>query len=251
LGREVVASFEVIPAIDVLGGRCVRLTQGDYARSTIFFDDPADAAAAWTEAGARTIHVVDLDGAKAGHPVNLDALRAIRRASSATLHYGGGRRTDDAVDAALDAGADRIVVGTALLNNPDWVEHLSARFAERVVAGIDAKDGRVAVRGWLDVSDVTVADAVERANRIGLRRALFTDIAKDGTLEGPNLASLREAVALARFDVIASGGVATLDDLVAIQATGAAAAIVGRALYTGGVDLRAAIAHFAAPSVSA
>jgi phosphoribosylformimino-5-aminoimidazole carboxamide ribotide isomerase len=247
----VVSSFEVIPSIDVLGGKCVRLEQGDYNRSSVFFEQPADAAREWTAAGARTIHVVDLDGAKQGAPVNLDALRAIRAVTGATIQFGGGLRTDEAVGAAIAAGADRVVVGTALLNNPDWVERLCGRFAERVVVGIDARDGRVAVRGWLDVSEVGVAQAIERASRIGVRRALFTDIARDGTLEGPNLVSLREAVALAPFDVIASGGVAELADLVAIAETGAVAAIVGRALYSGRIDLPEAFARFAAPGVEA
>src|SRR5207237_78921 len=148
LGRPMVA-FEVIPAIDVLGGKCVRLMQGDYDRSSVFFENPADAAREWTAAGAATIHVVDLDGAKAGHPVNLAALRAIRLVTGAKIHFGGGLRTDADVDAAIEAGADRVVVGTALLNAPDWVERLCGRLPERIVAGIDARDGRVATRGWL------------------------------------------------------------------------------------------------------
>jgi len=247
----VVAAFEVIPAIDVLGGKCVRLTQGDYDRSSIFYERPADAAEAWTAAGAATIHVVDLDGAKEGRPVNLAALRAIRSITNAKIHFGGGLRSDGDVDAAIEAGADRVVVGTALLNAPEWVEGLCRRLPDRIVAGIDARDGMVATRGWLEVSEVTVAQAIARANAIGLQRALFTDIAKDGTLEGPNLTSLRDAVALAQFEVIASGGVASLADLEAVAETGAAAAIVGRALYTGRVDLRSAFARFAPPRVSA
>ena len=251
MGGAVVSGFEVIPAIDVLGGKCVRLTQGDYTRSDVFFEHPADAAAEWTTAGARTIHIVDLDGAKQGAPVNLDSLHAIRAATGATIQFGGGLRTDAAVDAAIEAGADRVVVGTALLNDPTWVERLCRRFADRVVVGIDARDGMVAVRGWLDVSEVSVAQAIERANAIGVRRALFTDIARDGTLEGPNLASLSDAVAGAEFDVIASGGVADLEDLVRVSETGAVAAIVGRALYSGRIDLREAVARFATPRVQA
>ena len=245
MGRSVVTSFEVIPAIDVLGGKCVRLTQGDYDRSTVFYDDPADAAGEWTAAGAKTIHVVDLDGAKEGTPANLDALRAIRAATRATIQFGGGLRNDAAVDLALESGADRVVVGTALLNDPDWVERLCQRLAAYVVAGIDARDGKVAAHGWLTTSDVTIADAIDRANAIGVQRALFTDITKDGTLGGPNLDSLRAAVDQARFAVMASGGVASIGDLDAIAATGAGAAIVGRALYSGRVSLREAIARFA------
>jgi len=242
----VVADFEIIPAIDVLGGKCVRLTQGDYARSSVFFDEPAEAAARWTELGAATIHLVDLDGAREGRPVNLPVLRAIRAVTGATLQYGGGLRDDDAINAALDAGADRLVVGTALIHAPDWVERLCQRFAERVVVGIDARDGRVAGDGWLAASGLTILGAVERANAIGVRRALFTDISRDGTLEGPNVASLRSVVAAAHFAVIASGGVASVEDLVEIRRAGAAAAIVGKALYSGRVDLADAIARLRA-----
>ncbi|HZT07090.1 MAG TPA: 1-(5-phosphoribosyl)-5-[(5-phosphoribosylamino)methylideneamino]imidazole-4-carboxamide isomerase [Chloroflexota bacterium] len=236
-----VRSFEVIPAIDILDGRCVRLAQGDFARASVFRERPEDAAVEWEASGATTIHVVDLDGAKAGEPANLQTLAAIRQATRATIQFGGGLRNDDAIAAALEAGADRVVVGTALVTDPEWVARLCQRHGERIVAGIDARDGRVAAAGWLATSALTVAQAVERAHSIGIRWALFTDIARDGMLEGPNLESLKGVVAQAPFDVIASGGVTSIDDLLAIRDTGAAAAIVGRALYAGRIDLRAAI----------
>jgi phosphoribosylformimino-5-aminoimidazole carboxamide ribotide isomerase len=234
--------FELIPAIDLRGGKCVRLRQGDYAQETVFSEDPGATAARWSEAGATVIHVVDLDGAAAGEPRNLEALRRIRSASTATLQFGGGLRTDAAVEDALEAGADRVVLGTALVNNPDWVAGLCARLADRIVVGIDTRNGKVATQGWLETSALTTDDVVARANDLGVRRALFTDIARDGTLEGPNLDGLRAVVQHARFDVIASGGVASTDDLVAIRRTGAAAAIVGQALYTGAIDFTAALA---------
>lgn len=236
-------AFEVIPAIDLRDGKCVRLFQGDYQQQTVFSDDPAAVAAAWTAAGATTIHVVDLDGAVAGEPTSLDSLRAIRGATAATLQYGGGLRSTTALECALEAGADRLVLGTALVIRPDWVAELCARFGDRIVVGIDARDGLVATDGWLKSSAMTTAAMVDRANGIGVRRGLFTDISQDGTLAGPNLQTLREVVEAARFDVSASGGVATLDDVDAIRVTGAAAVIIGRALYTGRIDLREAVAR--------
>lgn len=235
--------FEVIPAIDLLNGRCVRLEQGDYARETVFSDDPAAVAARWTEAGARVIHVVDLDGAAQGHPSNLKVLEAIRAATDATIEYGGGLRDEDAIQQAFQAGAQCVVLGTALVRRPEWVRALCERWPQRIVVGIDVRDGRVATDGWLEISEVPTARLVAAANAMGVRRARFTDIARDGTLQGPNLEALREVVALAEFEVIAAGGVASLEDLDAIRATGADGAIIGQALYTGAVDLRAAIAR--------
>jgi len=218
------------------------LFQGDYAQETVFADDPAEVAARWTSEGARTIHVVDLDGAAEGKPVNLATLRAIRAASQASIEFGGGLRTDESVTAAMEAGADRVVVGTALINQPDWVGELCRRWGDRIVAGIDARDGLVATAGWKTTSALTTAQVVERANELGLQWALFTDIGRDGTLEGPNVAALRAVVEQARFRVIASGGVSRTEDLGLIRDAGATAVIVGRALYTGAVSLPEALA---------
>jgi phosphoribosylformimino-5-aminoimidazole carboxamide ribotide isomerase len=235
--------FEVVPAIDLRGGRCVRLRQGDYARETVFGDDPGEVAARWSAAGATTIHVVDLDGARVGAPANLDAVKRIRQCSAASLQVGGGLRSDSAVESVLAAGADRVVLGTALVNDPAWVERLCNRIAERLVVGIDARRGMVATQGWRETSPLTTGEVVERANAMGVQRALFTDISRDGTLEGPNLDALRDVVQTATFEVIASGGVSALNDLFAIRSTGAAAAIVGQALYTGAVSLDEAVAR--------
>jgi phosphoribosylformimino-5-aminoimidazole carboxamide ribotide isomerase len=215
--------------------------RGDYAQETVFSDNPVAVAQRWADAGARTLHVVDLDGAASGIPAHLKVVAEIRRATSMTIHFGGGLRDDATVDQALAAGVNRVVLGTALISRPEWVAELCARIPEQVVVGIDARDGKVATQGWRETSAFTTADAVERANAIGVRRALFTDISQDGTLAGPNLAALRAVVESATFQVIASGGVARLEDLDAIAATGAGAAILGRALYTGAIDLSAAI----------
>lgn len=236
--------FDVIPAIDLRGGRCVRLMQGDYARETVYSEDPAATARAWADAGARVLHVVDLDGAASGRPANLDTLKSIRAAIRGTIQYGGGLRDDDAVDAALEAGADRVVLGTALVSNPEWVERLAERLHGRIVVGIDSRDGRVATEGWKATTSVTTADLVARANGLGVGWGLFTDIERDGTLGGPNVEALVDIVRAAKFGVLASGGVATIEDVEAVKAAGAAGAIVGRALYTGQLDLQAALARF-------
>jgi phosphoribosylformimino-5-aminoimidazole carboxamide ribotide isomerase len=226
--------------------------RGDYAQESVFSDDPVAVATRWAEAGATTLHVVDLDGAASGVPAHLEVVAAMRRAASLTIHYGGGLRDDATIQRALAAGVNRVVLGTALIARPAWVAELCARIPERIVLGIDARDGLVATDGWKRTSAMTTADAVRQANEMGVRRALFTDISQDGTLAGPNLHALHSVVAEAHFEVIASGGVARLEDIDDIAAMGAAAAIVGRALYTGAIDLRAAIARAAsAPAASA
>jgi phosphoribosylformimino-5-aminoimidazole carboxamide ribotide isomerase len=240
---ELVIDFEIIPAIDLLDGRCVRLEQGDYQRQTVFSEHPAAMAAQWEAEGARTIHVVDLDGARSGVPRNLAALKAIRSAVACTIHFGGGLRHQEAVEQCFQAGADRVVLGTTLVTNPDWVRELCARDAERVVVGIDVKEGHVATDGWLTQAALSWQEAVERANNLGVRRALFTDIRRDGTLQGPNTESLAAVVGLARFAVIASGGISRVDDIEDVRRSGASAVIVGRALYTGAVGLSDAIRH--------
>src|SRR6266508_1966552 len=164
--------FEVIPAIDLRGGRCVRLMQGDYARETVYSDDPAATAAVWADAGARTLHVVDLDGAASGRPENLAALRAIRHATRATIQFGGGLRDDEAVEAALEAGADLVVLGTALVIHPAWVEGLCASMSDRIVVGIDTRNGRVATEGWKATTEMSTDDLVKRANEFGVRWGL-------------------------------------------------------------------------------
>jgi len=235
--------FEVIPAIDLREGQVVRLTQGDFDRQTVFSDNPAAVAAAWEAAGAATIHVVDLDGAAAGHPINLDAIRSIRQAVRCNLQVGGGLRTDESVRQILESGADRVVIGTALVSQPEWVGRLARELGDRLVVGIDARGGQVATAGWLDTSSYTTEAIVRRANDLGVPRGLFTDIARDGTLEGPNVDALLAAVAVATFDVIASGGIARIEDIDRVRETGAAAVIVGRALYSGAIDPKDALAR--------
>jgi len=232
--------MEIIPAIDLRGGRCVRLVQGDYARETVFADDPVAMARRWEQQGATRLHVVDLDGAREGEPRHLDVASAIARAVAIPIQLGGGIRSPDAAQRALDSGVDRVIVGTAALD-PDMAGNIIDAVGESAVAGIDARDGRVAVRGWLDTTDIAALDLARRLTAIGMRWIVFTDIASDGMLEGPNLSALRDIVEGVDASVIASGGITTVDDIRAVKETGAAGAIIGSALYTGRITLAQAL----------
>lgn len=232
----------IYPAIDIRGGRCVRLVEGDFARETAFDADPADAAARWAAAGADWIHVVDLDGAVAGEPVNLDAIRRIRAAVPTPIQLGGGLRTEDHLAAAFAIGIDRAILGTAAIRSPELVASAVARWDHQIAAGLDARDGMLAASGWLEQTDVVASDAAVTLEAAGIGHIIFTDIRRDGTLQGPNLDALSGIAArLSSAHVIASGGVGTLADLSVIAAAGVSGAIVGRALYDGRVDLATAI----------
>lgn len=228
----------LLPAIDIRGGGAVRLLRGDYEAETAYDPDPADAARRWHEGGAEILHVVDLDGAKAGEPVNLDAIERIAAAVPIPVQVGGGIRDMDAATALLAAGADRLVVGTAAFKNPAFLEALVDRHgAERVVVGIDSKGGEVLLEGWLEGSGSGSGDAVVDLFELGARRFLFTPIEVDGTLEGPNLEELRRVGQVceeAGATLIASGGVGNLEHLEALKLARLPAVegvIVGRALY--------------------
>ncbi|MHB8928471.1 MAG: 1-(5-phosphoribosyl)-5-[(5-phosphoribosylamino)methylideneamino]imidazole-4-carboxamide isomerase [Bacillota bacterium] len=231
----------VIPAVDLRGGRAVRLLRGDYAAETVYADDPAAVAAAFVAQGARVIHVVDLDGARSGRPLNLAAFGRIAAAvKQAAVQFGGGLRDDGAVAAAFAAGAARVVLGSAAVARPEWVEDVARRHPGAVLVSLDARGGRLAVNGW---REGTQADALEVARGLmdrGLHRFIYTDIDRDGTGDGPDLRGV-EALAALGCSVIASGGVGSLADLRRLAAAGARAAIVGRAIYEGRVDLRAAV----------
>jgi phosphoribosylformimino-5-aminoimidazole carboxamide ribotide isomerase len=224
------------PAIDIRGGQAVRLLQGDYARETIYDADPAEAAARWAGEGAEYLHVVDLDGAKAGEPRNLDAVRRIAAAAPCPIQVGGGLRDADSVTALLEAGAARVVIGTAALRDPLFLDRALAEHGERIVVSVDARDGKVSLSGWTETSDVDVADAVADLGRRGVSRFLCTAIEVDGTMEGPALAELERIAAGTEAEVIASGGVGSTADLETLARLGAKTpnlegAIVGRALY--------------------
>jgi phosphoribosylformimino-5-aminoimidazole carboxamide ribotide isomerase len=240
-----VADFELIPAIDLLGGRCVRLTQGRYEEATVYGVDPAEVARRFLRAGIRRLHVVDLDGAKQGHPVNGAAIRAIlAEAGRVPLQLGGGLRSAAAIDAALELGVERVVLGTAALREPALVAEAARRHPGRVALGIDARAGRVAVGGWLETSELQAVELARRYEDAGVAALVYTDIERDGMLSGPNLEATAALAASVRIPVIASGGVGTLDDVrraAALAKRGVAGLIVGRALLSGALDLTAAL----------
>jgi phosphoribosylformimino-5-aminoimidazole carboxamide ribotide isomerase len=244
-----VAAFELIPAIDVLGGRAVRLAQGSYERATVFSDDPGEVAERFARHSIPRLHVVDLDGARQGRPVNADALRRIVAcAPGVPVQLGGGLRSLEAVEQALATGVDRVVLGTAALRDPALVREAARRFPGRVAVGIDARDGRVAVSGWLETSDTRALELAPRFEQAGVAALVYTDIARDGMLAGPNLEATAALAASVRIPVIASGGVASEEDVLraaAFRDRGVAGIIVGRALYTGGLDLGRALARIA------
>lgn len=238
------------PAIDLKDGQCVRLAQGDMARATVFNDDPAAQARAFAEAGAPWVHVVDLNGAFAGQPVNGLAVESIVKAVDVPVQLGGGIRDVPMVEYWLSAGVERVVLGTVAVKDPDVVREACAAFPGRVAVGIDARGGRVAVEGWAETSDIKAEDLAKQFEDAGVTAIIHTDIDRDGVLQGPNLeasAALADAVSI---PVIVSGGVATLDDLQAIKdrsqtSAGLAGVISGRALYDGQIDLSEALSLLA------
>jgi phosphoribosylformimino-5-aminoimidazole carboxamide ribotide isomerase len=227
------------PAIDIRGGHAVRLVQGDYGRETVYDADPADAARRWAEQGARALHVVDLDGALSGRPENLEHVERIAKEIELPLQVGGGLRDAEAVAQALAAGAERAVLGTATLARPELVEGLAAEHGERIVAGVDARAGRVAIEGWERETAARPGDLIAELAGRGVRRFVYTPVEVDGTMEGPGVEGLRGAAAKASeagADLVYSGGVGSLDDLREVVALGLqslSGVIVGRALYEG------------------
>ncbi len=236
--------MEVIPAIDLLGGKCVRLYQGDYDRASIFSDDPVEVARQWAAEGATRLHVVDLDGAKSGKSVNLPVIEAIAQAIDLPVQVGGGLRDRAGVSRLLATGVERAILGTVAVENPELVTQLCTEFPSRIVVGIDARNGKVATRGWLETSEVMATELAQRMARQGAAAIIYTDIHRDGTLSGPNMSALRELAESIDIPVIASGGVSSLTDLLSLlslESVGVTGAIVGRAIYTGDVSLKEAV----------
>ncbi len=234
--------MEIIPAIDLRGGNCVRLYQGDYAQETVFSDDPLAVAERWQAEGGQRLHIVDLDGAHSGNPANLAAITAITRALDIPVQVGGGIRSVDTAAGLFDAGAARVVVGTAAVSHPELVEELCRRFGrERVVVALDARDGLVAIRGWTETSAITATDLALRMAGLGVVRLLYTDISRDGTLEEPNYAATAALAQDSGLAVLSAGGVGAAEHIARLALTGAEAAIIGRALYTGDVTVGEAL----------
>ncbi len=235
--------MDIIPAIDVLGGRCVRLYQGDYDKETVYSDDPAGVALYWEQEGASRIHIVDLDGAASGNRLNLAVIEQIAKDINIPIQVGGGIRDLTSVEELLDIGVGRIIMGTSAIEQPDLVKQACLFFgAQAVVIGVDARDGMVALRGWREVSSVSVLELVDHMSALGVNRIIYTDIYKDGTLTEPNFDAIEELVNGSGLSVIASGGISSVDHLKRLRDLGAEGAIIGMALYTGAINLKEAIA---------
>lgn len=238
------AAMQIIPAIDLLDGHCVRLHQGDYDQVTRFSDDPVAQALSWQQQGARRLHLVDLDGARSGQPVNDAAVKAITTALSIPVQLGGGVRSAERAQELLSFGLDRVILGTVALEQPELVDELASRYPGRIVVGIDAKNGKVATRGWIEESSTEATALAQRFCASGIAAIISTDIATDGTLAGPNLEALRAMAEASAVPVIASGGIGNLEHLLSLLSLaplGVEGVIVGRALYDGRVDLAEAL----------
>ena len=236
--------MDVIPAIDLLEGRCVRLYQGDYQQSQVYNENPVEVARQWADEGATRLHLVDLDGAKQGHPMNLDTIEAIVRAISIPVQVGGGLRDRQSIAQLINLGVDRTIVGTVAVENPSLVQELCQAFPGKIAVGIDARNGKVATRGWLETSEVLATDLAQQMAEFGVSAIIYTDIYRDGTLQGPNREALRELGHHINIPIIASGGVSSLSDvlgLLSLEPMGVTGVIIGKALYTGDVSLTEAV----------
>lgn len=231
----------IFPAIDLRGGKCVRLIQGDFDKETVYSDDPAAMALKWQGMGAKFLHVVDLDGARVGKPQNLDAIKKILDAVSIPVEVGGGIRTLDDMESLLTLGVRRVILGSVAVENISLVKEAAKKFGDRIVVGIDARGGFVAVHGWEDSSNVTVGKLAKQIVAAGVKTIIYTDIAKDGMLSGVNAAAFTNLANFSGAQVIASGGVRSIEDIKALKAADVAGVIVGKAIYTGTLNLKAAI----------
>jgi len=236
--------MEIIPAIDLLNGKCVRLNQGNYNEVTKFNSDPVKQAQTWENQGAKRLHLVDLDGAKTGEPINDLTIKEIKKSITIPIQLGGGIRSIDRAKELFGIGIDRIILGTIAIEKPELVKDLSTKYPKRVAVGIDAKEGMVATRGWLKQSEISSLDLAKQLNDLELAAIISTDIATDGTLKGPNVQALREIAEISINPVIASGGIGSIADLISLadfENEGIEGIIVGRALYDGSIDLKEAI----------
>ena len=236
--------MEVIPAIDLRDGRCVRLVQGERGTETIYSDEPVEMATRWETLGAPRLHVVDLDGAFTGSPQNLDVIKEVVKAVKIPVQLGGGIRTMEMVQKVLELGVDRVILGTAAIFTPELVSQCNEEFGERIIVGIDGRDGLVAIEGWESTVEMTVELLAERIAKVGIKRVIFTDTRRDGTLRGPNLEATKKLAQSSGLKVIASGGVSTLADLRAVKLLkpyGVEGVIMGKALYSGAISLKDAL----------
>lgn len=237
-------SFIIYPAIDIRGGKCVRLFQGDYAQETVYADSPLDMARQWVAQGASWIHLVDLDGAKEGKPANAELIKEIAKSVPVPVQVGGGIRTEAQIADYLEAGVSRVIVGTAAIEDEPFTERILQAHGSKIAIGLDCRNGLVATRGWLTTTDVLATELAKRLVSYGAETFIYTDIARDGTLTGPNVEEITALAVATGKSVIASGGVSNLEDLLTLSdhvSEGVSGAIVGKALYTGAFTLEEAL----------
>jgi phosphoribosylformimino-5-aminoimidazole carboxamide ribotide isomerase len=242
LASEGRAYMEVIPAVDIKGGKCVRLYQGDYSRETVFSEDPVAVALNWQAQGAGRLHVVDLDGAAGGEPRNIDVVEAVVKQVGLPVQLGGGIRDEATVAKLLDIGINRVILGTVAVENSKLVESLCRKYGEAIAVGIDARDGCVATRGWVKGTEIKALELGLQIAAIGARRIIYTDIKRDGTLTEPGFEAIAEMVKGVTLPIIAAGGISALGHLRKLKELGVEGAIVGKALYTGDIKLEEALA---------
>ena len=237
--------MQLYPAIDMKNGQCVRLRQGKFKEITVYSDSPEKVAAYWESQGATFLHLVDLDGALAGYSGNEDAIRRSVAAFSKPIEIGGGIRTEEAIERMLNLGVSRVIIGTKAVQNPLFLRDAVTHFgADRIVAGVDAKNGLVAIEGWEKVSEITAADLCGQMKEYGVRHVVYTDISRDGMLTGPNVEATKALTEATGMDIIASGGMSSMDDLRRLHEAGVKGAIIGKALYENRINLREAVEAF-------
>lgn len=233
--------LKLFPAVDVLGGKAVRLYQGDYNKETVYANRPLDAAKRFFDEGGEFLHAVDLDGAKAGKPVNDRDIGEMIRLSGMKTEVGGGIRTEDDIKKYLDMGAFRVILGTAALENIDFLSKMAQKYGDGICVGVDAKDGMVATRGWLDVSNVDAFEFLKAVRDLGVKGVIYTDISRDGAMQGTNMEAYRRLKTIEGLDIVASGGICRYEELLTLSDMGVYGAILGKALYTGAINLKQAL----------
>lgn len=236
--------MQIYPAIDIIDGKAVRLSQGSFDNVTVFNDTPADAAKDWVDAGATYIHIVDLDGARYGKSFVIDIIKDIKSKYSIKIETGGGVRTMKDIDDRIEAGASRVIIGTAAVKNPELVKEAVEKYGNKIAVGVDAKNGMVAISGWEEVSNVTALDLCLKMKDYGVNTIIYTDISKDGMMSGPNIESTKDLIEKTGMDIIASGGVSKIEDVENVNNINASGVIIGKALYNGALNLKEVIDRF-------
>ena len=234
--------MEIVPAIDLRDGKCVRLYQGDYNEETIFSDDPVEVALEWQSLGAPRLHIVDLDGAATGELYNLDIIKEIASAVLIPTQLGGGIRRLETIEQLLKTGIDRVILGTAAVEDPKLIEEACHKFSESIIVSIDAREGHIAIHGWCQQTGLKTVEVTQAMVQLGVKRFIYTDISRDGTLTEPNFTTITELVNTISLPIIAAGGISSLNHLKMLKSLGVEAAIIGKALYTGDINLKQALA---------